>query len=111
MNFDATTRKLVQSWIRAHVKFIGEVANRLNTVSSRVGHQFDGDEEYLLTADGIGYHVEYEVDMTDGHIKFNAVPGRFVPSSAGMVWVNGKNRLHSEIERKCDQKETSLLIQ
>lgn len=111
MDFDANTRKLIQSWMHAHVKFIGEVCQRLKSVSPQVGHQFDGDDEYLLVADGVGYHVEYEVDMNDGHIEFKAVPGRFLPSNFGQVWYNDKTRLHYEIERRCDQKETGILIQ
>ena len=113
MNFDPTTQKLVRAWMHAHVNFVREVVRRLQAVSDApIGQPFNGDdEEYLVTQDGHGYHVEHEVDMSNGMIKFNAIPGRFVQSSIGEIWINGRTRLHDEIERKCDQRETSLIIQ
>ena len=112
MNFDPTTQKLVRSWMRAHVYFVRECVKRLQTVSDApIGQPFDGDDhEYIVTQEGIGYAVEHDVDMDNGTLKLTAIPGRFVPSSQGQVWVNGKHRLHSEIERRCDQKESSLII-
>lgn len=106
------TYKLVRSWMKAHVMFTRELVQRLQTVTSEpIGQPFgDEDNEYLITNSGIGYKVEYEINMNDGRLEFHAVPGRFANSNVGKIWVNGKTRLHSEIERNCDQKETSLII-
>ena len=57
MNPTEPTYKLIQAWMRAHVKFIGELTKRMCAVGE-CGHQFDGDEEYVITPDGAGYHGE-----------------------------------------------------
>ena len=113
MNPTEVTHKLIRAWMRAHVECVSTIVRRLKAVTdSPIGQPFNGeDEEYLVTKDGIGYHVVKELDINNGILQIHGVPGRFVPSNVGAIWVNGKHWLHDEIERRCDQKEDSLLIQ
>ena len=99
--------------MRAHVECVSTIVARLRAVSNEpIGQPFNGeDEEYLVTQDGVGYHVVKELDINNGRLSIHGVPGRFVPSNHGAIWVNGRHRLHDEIEKKFDQKEADLIIQ
>jgi len=113
MNPTEVTHKLIRAWMRAHVECVATIVRRMKTVTNEtIGQPFNTeDEEYLITGDGIGYHVVKELDVNNGRLEISGIPGRFVPSNHGPIWVNGKHRLHQEIERKFDNKETDLLIQ
>lgn len=85
MNPTEPTARLIRAWMRAHTQFVREVVQRLKTVTDApIGQPYNGeDQEYLVTGDGVGYHVEYELDASNGMLEFKAIPGRFVPSNVG----------------------------